>query len=202
MAKGGSALGGFWDAIKSILGAISRFFGSLFQAEVNIVENIGHIVDNWEQGKQDITEGIQKVKDFKFDPKWKTRVINVPAAIKQVRALYDSLFSDFKDRIQKIVEPVHSLKLIFKAESYGSGAADAPSRLVKSAAKLDEIATMIKEIADASDEALSFVDAFDDAITSLEELDAIFLQQGKSRKRLEQFAEHSPSQRIGKLHSS
>ena len=181
------SFGGFFQAI-------GRFFGSFFQAELNIVDNLAHIVDNFNKGKGEIEDGIKRIKTFKFDPQWQSRVINVPAAIDHVKALYDDLFGDFNDRIGQIIEPIHQLRLIFTAEHDDP---QSPGGLARTAVKVDELSTMIQQIADATDEALSFVEAIDNVIINLESLDALFLQQGNARRVVRN---ETARIRLGNLH--
>jgi hypothetical protein len=181
------SIGGFFRAIGS-------FFGSFFQAEVNVVENLQRIVDNFDRGKTDIEDGIERIKNFKFEPAWNTRVINVPAAIDHVKALYDDLFGDFRDRVATIIDPFKQLSLIFTAEHEDP---QAPSGLAKTVVKIDELATMIQQVADASEEALRFVEAIDNVIINLESLDALFLQQGNPRRIVH---DETARIRVGHLH--
>lgn len=186
---------------RRILSAIGGFFSSLFSAEVNVVDHVNQIVRNYQTGRAQIEDGIARLRDFEFDPKWATRVINVPTAIEHVVALYDDLFGDFRERIGLIIEPIHQLSLIFRAEREQTGLTEVPSGLARTAVKVDEIATMISQIATATDTALSFITAFDNVIINLETLDAIFLGQNNPR-RLEHLDDGTPIKiRLGNLHS-
>jgi hypothetical protein len=184
--------------LKRILYAIAGFFGSFFQAEVDVVANIQRLAANFQTGKEEITTGIEEIKQFKFDPKWRSRVINVPDAAAHLQDLYESLFGDLRDRLETLRAPIHAFVLIFKAEQLNADdPGHAASGLARTAAKLQEVATLIAELADASDTALDFVEAFNEVIMNLESLDAIFLQQRNKRK-----VETLKSRiRLGKLHS-
>src|SRR4029077_13158767 len=160
--------------LKAILAAIGRFFGSIFSAEVNVEENVRRIVANFDKGRDEIKSGIARVKAFKFDPKWKSRVINAPDAIDHLRDLYDSAFGDFQTRLDKLRKPLHEFVILFKAEREPDPLGNNPSGLAKAAVKIDELATLIKQLADASDTALEFIEAFDEIILNLQSLDAIF----------------------------
>jgi hypothetical protein len=186
------------DFLRRIWSAITGFFGSFFQAEVDISENINRIINNFTEGRRNIEDGVDRIKNFEFNPQWRTRVINVPAAADAVRALYEEVFGDFRERLQTLVEPVHQLSLIFRAEKENPDPLGGPSALARTAVKVDEIATMIKQLADASKVALDFTQAFDDVIINLETLDVIFLQQGNPRQWVSD--EHARI-RLGKMHS-
>jgi hypothetical protein len=188
-----SSVGGLFQ---SILGAATRFFSSLFQAEVNIVSNIQRIVANFQAAKKNIETEVTALKKFKFDPKWSSRVINVPIAIQSMKDLIDRITEDFSTRLQKFYDPIHSLSLIFKADQ-PTGTGQEPAALTKAAVKLDEIATMIAQLADATDQIKEYVDLFTTIRETIEGLDILFLQQGNSRKAV---TEHARI-RIGALHS-
>jgi len=175
----GSTLEGFFG---SLFGAATRFFGSLFQAEANIVENLHEIVTKFEETKANIESEVQKLRDFEFDPHWKSRVINVPAAVDQVRQLIEMVVSAFKGKLEVLLEPIHELALIFKQEAAPSGQ-DQPAALAKTAVKIDEIATMIAQIAKAMDTVAEMTAVFNELTDQIQSLDAIFLSQGNAQKK-------------------
>lgn len=175
--------GGLLSAIQAVLGAIARFFGSLFQAEVNIVDNLHRIVEAFDETKDSIEREVQKIKEFKFDPKWKTRVISVPQAVDQIKDLVDTVVAGFKDKIAEIRAPIHDLSLIFKAEALESQSiADQPSKLAKVGVKIDEIATMIDDLADAMESVKDMAELFEKITEDIQSLDEVFLPQGKTKQ--------------------
>jgi hypothetical protein len=187
---------------RSIFSAIGRFFSSIFSAEINVADNINAIVANYNRAKSEIDDGIARIKDFELDPRWKSRVINVPLAVEHVKGLYDDVFGDFRERVGQIIEPMHQLSLIFRGESETPGLTETPSALSRTAVKVDEIATMISQIKTATDTALTFVDAFDNVIINLESLEVLFLSQSNPR-RTEHLVTGEPVKiRVGKLHGS
>src|SRR3954454_22450398 len=111
-----SLIGKLKGVLAAILGAAGRFFDSLFQAEINIVENLHRIVDAFNRTKESIEEEVQTLRTFRFEPKWKTRVINVPDAIDQIKKLIAKVSDGFRDKFDVIRAPIHELSLIFKAE--------------------------------------------------------------------------------------
>lgn len=178
-----SILGGIGAVVQALLAAIARFFASLFQSELKIVDNIEGIVDDFDAAKRSIEAGIEKLKNFSFDPKWKNRVINVPIAVKQMQQFLDDSFSDFKGRLEKLRDPFHQLKLIFSADSAESGDPNqAVSGFTKTAVKVDEIATLVQQVKTAMDQIKDFADFFDKTVDQLQKLDALFLQQGNQIK--------------------
>ena len=188
----------FSDALRqlfsSVVGALGRFFDSLFQAELQVEENVKKLHTNFLSLKEDIPKQVQRVKDFKFDPKWSTRVINVTIAIKQMQSLVTLITNGWRDRLDEFRDPLHEFVLIFKAESQTQQQVSAVS---KAAVKVDEIATLIAQLAKASDTLVEIDKMFDDVLDFLEKLDQVFLQQGNKR----QVVTDKPARiRIGKLH--
>src|SRR4051794_5950651 len=116
-------------ALSAILGAATRFFSSLFQAEVNIVSNLERINDAFNRTKESLEREVATLKAFKFEPKWKTRVINVPTAIKQIKKLIEKTTDEFKGKFEVLKAPVHELALIFKVEAQPSSDLEKPAAL-------------------------------------------------------------------------
>lgn len=172
-----------WDSIATILGAIGHFIGDFFTHADEVVDDINHMRETYIATKLNIEREIQQIRDFKFDPKWKNRVINVPAAIDQLQLLKETLFGDFRDRLETLQEPIHQLTLILHQEA-APDAGDpthAISALSRTSVKLNHIVTMVHQLRDAFDVVCDFVDIFRQLREELSSLDAIFLQQGNLR---------------------
>ena len=195
--------GGFWDTIKNIFGAIGSFLSSLFSAEQEVVGNVQHLIQSLQDARDKIGAEVEEIKNFKFDPKWKTRVINVPRAFKAFQQLKGEIFDDFRERLGKLQTPFDTFKGIFDTTS-DADAGDKIAGLNKAAVKVHQLAVLIQQLDQAMDEIVNFIDFFSRLRDEAEHLDDLFLQQGNSRQRLtdEEFATHSPRQRIGKLHSA
>jgi len=170
--------------LATVITACAHFIFESFTHYDEVVADINDIVTTWKAIKLNVEREVEKIRKFKFDPKWKTRVINVPAAAEQIQELKALLFDDFKGRIDKIVEPVHELTLILHQEAAPDvgdpqGAVNA---LSKASVKLGHVVTMIHQVRDALHEIESFVELFDQLRENLESLDALFLQQGNVKK--------------------
>jgi len=184
----------------SFFGALVRFFDSLFQAELEVKQNVTKLHDNFLTLKDNIPKQIKRVEDFKFDPKWKSRVINVPIAIEQVKKLFIEVTKGWHERLDALREPLHEFVLIFKAEQQTAGDPNqAVAGVTKAAVKVDEIATLIAQLAQASDTLIEVDKIFDDIIDFLEKLDQVFLQQKNLRRVVR---DKSIRIRLGRLHSS
>lgn len=181
--------------IGDFFSAIGHFLSRFFDAETSMVENVTRIYDDFLTIEANFTAGVDEIRNFKFDPRWQTRVISIPAVIPRLQDLYQRIFLDFRDRLAAIAAPIHEFHLIFTTS--GESAADQQvSGLTKTAVKIDEIATLVKQIANAMDAIKDFTALFDEVVKDLETLDVIFLQQGNPRKRVDAQA----TIRVGKLH--
>jgi hypothetical protein len=177
----GSGLRNFFN---SLLGATGRFFDSLFQSEIHIVDNLQHIVDKFNDTKLSIERETKLIADFKFDPKWKSRVINVPIAIKQIQMLVSHVAETFKGKLETLKAPIHDLALIFKAEAAPASDQEKPSAIARAGVKVDEIATMIDQLAKAMDVVADFAHFAEDITKELKTLDHLFLQQKNKQKKV------------------
>jgi sugar-specific transcriptional regulator TrmB len=197
---------GVIDALKrlvqAVLGAVTRFFSTLFSAESSIVDNINRLHDNFVQFKANLEVEIEQLKNFKFDPQWKTRVIHVPTAIQHIKDLIEEYSNGWKEKFEKLREPIHSFVLIFHAEQSEAGSPqEAVSGLAKTAVKIDEVATLIQQLADASDVVIEVEEMFTKLRDQIEHLDAVFLQQSNPREKLSVLSPGAdPHVRVGNLH--
>jgi hypothetical protein len=180
------------DFLRRVLRLIGNFFSSLFAAETGILDNVSRIQQNFETARSNVQREVEALRAFQFDPKWKNRVINVPIAVAQLQDFVDLITQDWRERLRILTAPVHEFVLIFHAEEFG----ERPSGLVRAAVKVDEIATLVKQLADATDQVVSFVDVFRQLREQIEGLDGAFLQQGNSR----QVVREKSTIRLGALH--
>jgi hypothetical protein len=175
--------GHLWDQIKAILSAIGNFLLSFFQAEAGITENIDRITTDFHDTKQSLTDGIARIRDFKFDIQWRTRVISIPQAEKRLKHLWETTFKNFKKKIDTLEAPFFAFKTTF-AHGGHFDPSDHVNGLTKVTTKITEISQLISQVADAMDQIKDWADAFDEIITDFETLDDIFLQQDNPRQTL------------------
>lgn len=161
------------------------------------------IIEDWTEMKKNFAEEVQKLKDFEFNPHWKTRVINVPIAIEQVKDLLDEIFRQVVDKIKDIVQPIQDsigAAEIVKNQAPVVGAGE-PTGFARTLNKAETLAGYIRfgfaESRKAFDAAKELTDLFLDITKRIEKLDDFFLQQKNKRQTVEGKAQ----ERIGKLHS-
>ena len=169
--------------LANLLVAIAHFIFESFTHYDEVVADINDIVATWAATKANIAIELERIRNFEFDPKWKTRVINVPQAAQQIQDLKSLIVDDFRARVDTLIEPVHELTLILHQEAAPDvqdpqGAVNAMS---KASVKLGHVVTMIHQVRDALHTVADFVSLFDTLRENLESLDALFLPQGKPK---------------------
>lgn len=186
-----------WSEIKTVTAAIFSFLGS-FVGSINAsVDDINQIIDDWNEIKEGIQAEIQKIKDFQFHPKLKSRVINVPIAIDQMHGFAEDLRSFFTEKIQSLIDPIHDLVQEIKADAASiQSTGDKPSALARAATISHGIETSIHQIRQAMDAAKDLSDLANKITDNLSGLDPLFLQQKNPRQK----AKTLGLIRIGKLH--
>jgi hypothetical protein len=131
---------------------------------------------------------IEAIKNFEFNPQWKTRVISVPRAIEDTQDLIDQakdavsairdLVSKFKDKLNapEEIEPSEMEKDIEKiGEKLGKGCE-------KILGWLTLIVDAFLTIDEGIDDLQIIVDAFSALRNEVEHLDTLFLPQGNPKK--------------------
>jgi hypothetical protein len=180
--------------------------GSFFSTENFAPEKFIEIQQGFTDLIQSFEDEFQRVKDFNFDPSWKTRVINVPRVtqsfenianvfVQGLTADFNTLrqpFVDFHDKLEGIAVQIAGI------QAYAGGkVAGIVTGLQASQIFISALNDLIGELA-ASISEVDFATTIDRVLKNLERLDALFLQQGNKRKRL---AGDAPYVRLGKLHS-
>lgn len=161
------------------------------------------IVDDWIEMRENITEEVQKLKNFEFNPAWKTRVINVPIAIEQLRDLLDEIFHQVKDKFESIFEGFRDTATAISAlktsgSVRGAGEPTGLGRVVNEAENISGYVNFaFRATREAFDAAKDVTELFLDITTRIEKLEDVFLQQKNPRKRVT----GSVVERVGKLHS-
>ncbi len=184
--------------LKTVLSVIGTFVSTFFTVFDNIEGDIVGIRDDFVTTRANVELEISKLRNFQFDVKWKTRVINVPIAIEQIKDLIDEIFHQVIDKLKAIEGPVETMIISLKTIKTATGPApgEQPSGLTKVAASVRAIEGGIANVRTAMDAARDVTSLFIDITQRLEGLDDFFLQQGNSRKRVTE----KSTVRIGKLH--
>ena len=202
----GQRLSSSFGQFFSKIGGIVTVAANAATGADELIAKIQAIVQDWEDMKQNLKDEVEKLKNFEFDPKWKTRVINVPIAIDQIRELLDEVFNQTRDKIEDIIQPlkaVHDFELLKESATATAGAqGDQPSKLAKALETAGEIVSFVQkalsDVQSSFDSAKDLTALFEDITDKIKNAESLFLQQGNSRQRKSEKA----FVRVGKLHRS
>jgi len=188
-----------WDELKSVLSAIGSFLSSFFDVWSVSTDDLSQIHTDFTELQQNVQTEVAKIKSFSLQPKFKTRVINVPKAVEAihdiVELIRDNLFGALKD----VVDPIHELVLIYQTEKAElQSSMDKPNGLARASSFLHSVETAIHQVRVAMDAAKDVTELANEITDKLNGLDLIFLQQGNPRIRIK----GTISARDGKLHGS
>jgi hypothetical protein len=175
---------------------------SFFDEITNFVTNLSAIFERIDQLESDlhaltnnILAEINRIKKFKQNPKWNTRVINVPRAFDQTKTFVQDIAQEIHDAFFSLFS---NLKALRQTRTGGLVKGEKGSAGVTSVLGLiTELNNFVSEV-DQSVLALSdFVDALAKIREEIESFDTLFLPQGNSRVQLH---DASPRIRVGSLH--
>ena len=160
---------------------------------------------------------IEAWKNFRLDPKIKSRVVNIPAAYDRTKDFLNSFpatWASIQDIIKQFREKLNIENPVAEAEEAAagideSGAASLIDKFPKLAKGLEKLAGVITLVVDAVvsiSSALDDLQAIVDEITAVRkeitELDTFFLSQSNPRRRAKLDGGGSVNFRIGKLHAA
>jgi methyl-accepting chemotaxis protein len=176
----------------------------LFGADNLTADRIEAIAQDLKRLGASLQVEAKRVQNFKVDIHWKSRVINVPKAVEQIKQLIHDLTTGFKEKVQTIEQPfvtfAHDLKLI----------AEAPPDLNVSALSrgINEVQTfvtqlniLVGQVAAAIQGSLALTELFDRVLQDLQHLEDLFLQQKNPRETVRLQDGRKLKLRVGDLHS-
>jgi len=187
-----------WSELQTVLSSIGSFLSSFFNVWDVSVDDFEAIAADFNTIKTNVQTEIDKLKKL-HNPKWKTRVINVPRAMEAVHDLIETVRDDLFGRAEDCITPLHDLILVWKSEKAAiESSLDKPNAMVRASSFLHSVETAIHQVRTAMDAAKDVTELANDITDKLNGLDLIFLQQGNPRVRLKK----TISARAGKLHAS
>jgi hypothetical protein len=179
-----SGLGAIIDEIKKIVDVVLH----IRDYTVGVVEDVTALI-------QEITSEVDAIKNFRFQPAWKNRVISVPRVIENVQqliALPGIVVSAVKDLISNIRGRIAATEAAEAVEAVIPGLGQAAGIVTL----VCEVLVIIKgSVADLK----TVVDAIQTVRKDIEDLDLIFLPNRNPRKVL---TLEKVKVRIGKLHTA
>lgn len=179
------------------LGTGAKAIDAAFTHVQASIDNCIKIGEDWQEMKANIEEEVQKLKDFEFDVHWKTRVINVPVAITQIRDLLDEIFNQVKEKLEDVFQPLAAIKDSIK--EYRDQLEEEGHTDALAVASTTEILVTqaIENVRESMDAAKDVTELFIDITQRIQSGSDLFLQQGNPRERVTE----KTSRRVGKLHS-
>jgi hypothetical protein len=183
----------------------------LFHADNLTVASIENILTEIKALAFNLQLEMDRIRRFKIDVKWKTRVISVPRAVTATKLLFRNLTTGLKDKIDDIAKPFEDFAAIARAELATSGFIDPiggqqESKIVSAFTKLEDFITslnnLVGDVSKALQQAANFVDLFDQLLQEVEHLETFFLQQGNPRKRSHDLSVIRVGRKDGSMHLS
>lgn len=170
-----ASIGGWFKQLGS---SIAGMLGSVEEREIGILKTVFAIEDDLKSA----VAQLKGFKTFKFDPKFKTRVINVPRAYEGIQDLLDIVIHGLRDKFTELRDSVVTLG--HTLESTGGRLTDneGPSAVANVASKFAAIAVALESFQESFHTALEFEEMLLDIKTRLESLEDLFLPQDKPRK--------------------
>lgn len=170
---------------------------------VQLILNVGRIFEAVEQTVTDGTQLVENIrlearhlKEIKFDPKWKTRVINVPIAVSTTHDMVTELVGQVEDAFHSLVANLRAIKNQWDPTIPG----EKGHGVIKILDDLGKTRAFILELDNAFKSLSTFVDSLRRVREEFETLDSLFLPQGNSRRSEKLVAGGSIRVRIGALH--
>lgn len=186
-----------WAELQTVYRAIANFATKSVVDVSGVLSDLQGIHDDWQELKANLQLEIEKLKTFQFDVRWKTRVINVPIAVDQIRNLIDEIFHDLIDKLDEVLAPLKDLAgEIQELTRKQSATEDQVTTLSKIEGGIAFVQIAVHNTRQAMDSVKDLSELFLDITHRIESGSDLFLQQGNPRVRLK----GKISARVGKLH--
>lgn len=157
-------------------------------AENITLDNVAQIESKFEGLTENFKALFEQIKAFKFEPKWKTRVILVPRAIEAGKHFWQLISMDFLDRLTAIAEPFGNFKVEIATlkEALSAQSVDSPTGVGRAVNQVENtvrsVNRLIGDVSDALDKIQDFEDLLQELTDDIEKLDEFFLPQGKPKQ--------------------
>ena len=187
-----------WAEVQTVYSAIANFVSKSVVDVSGVLSDLQGIHDDWEELRANLQTEVDKLKNFQFDVRWKTRVINVPIAIDQIRNLIDEIFHQLIAKVDEVIAPLKDLSgEIQELARKQSASEDQVTALAKIEGGIGFVQVAIHDTRQAMDSVKDLSELFLDITNRIETGSDLFLQQGNPRVRLK----GTITAREGKLHA-
>lgn len=185
-----------WAELQTVLSTVVNFASTSVADVSGVLSDLQGIADDWNELKLNLQVEVEKLKTFQFDVRWKTRVINVPIAIDQIRDLIDEIFHQLIDKVDSVLGPLKDLSAeIQELARQQTQSEDQVTALAKVQGAIGFVQTAVRNTRGAMDAVKDLSELFLDITNRIETGSDLFLQQGNPRIRLKK----TISARDGKL---
>jgi hypothetical protein len=158
---------------------------AVLRTSAHAAEEAVQQLDVWSQLEADTLNLINAIRDipkFKFDPKWKSRVINAPRAIEGIQDVYDIVFHGLGEKFAALYQAILTLRASLEGQNFGHfGSVDPQSRLTKIVDYIGALQVALRAFATAYHDLSDIAQTIDDVKRRIETLDDLFLPQSNSR---------------------
>jgi tetrahydromethanopterin S-methyltransferase subunit B len=185
----------FLADITKLIPTVISFIKQAFSLVTNFYTEVTTLVPRSEALFDNAKAEFDKLEHFKFDPKWKSRVINVPKAEQQIRDILQipqDLVTEFKALVADLKKKLKPTE--FNLEDFRLGRFGEFLGKLLGWAQL--ILDSVSSISDSVDRLEHIVEDITNIREQIEKLDSLFLQQGNPRRHKRGTAVI----RVGKLH--
>jgi len=162
----------------------------IFNADNLSEEKITAIAQHVKTLAKNLDTEITRVREFKIDIHWKSRVINVPKAILNFKDILHELTTGLRDKVIEIARPFVDFGRTIKLESFTEDPLGGPasvSKLATAFSKVEDFITnlniLVGDIDTAIVAASDLTHLFDRVLKDIEHLDDLFLSQDSKRTK-------------------
>jgi hypothetical protein len=169
-------------------GAAEAALQLFFNADNLTVEKISGIAEKVKALAKNLQVESDRVRTFKVDIHWKSRVIHVPRAITATKKLLRDMTTGLKEKVKDLAAPfeefAHNLKLeSFTEDPLGGGQTKIASAFDQLSHFITELNILVGAVDNGLDKAGELTDLFDQVINEIEHLDTFFLPQNSQRNK-------------------
>lgn len=173
------------------LTAAEQAFQVIFHADNLTGTKLEGIATKLETLGRNLKIQANKLGRFQIDIRWKTRVISVPNAVKNIKDLITQLSTGFKEKVDALRQPFITFKGGLAAFQELSKAPDPGlSGFNKAIQEIENFIQLLNglvgDVSNAIDAAADLRELFDRILNDIQHLDDVFLPSSSARKKTTQ----------------
>lgn len=126
-----------------------------------------------------LMNAVRDLERFTFDPKWNTRVINVPRAMEGMQEIFDIVLHGFRDKFANLHQSLITLKAALHKPHWDP---NPQSRLTAIVDIIGQLEVGLRAFEESYKQLTDIVQTVDDVKKRIETLDDLFLPQGRRKE--------------------